>query len=98
MAHPIVLKGEFDISNVDELRRKLTKAEHAGNDDIVIDMRSVTYMDSSSLGTLAAFRKQIHPTGRRITLLIENPQLLRIFRITSLDKSFEIVSDSGTTS
>jgi anti-anti-sigma factor len=56
---------------------------------ISIDLASVSYMDSSSLGTLLLLREKASAKGKKITLRNPNPTLLPILKMIRFDKLFE---------
>ncbi len=56
---------------------------------ICIDLATVSYMDSSSLGTLLLLREKANAKGKKITLRNPNPTLLPILKMIRFDKLFE---------
>ncbi len=59
---------------------------------ICIDLATVSYMDSSSLGTLLLLREKANAKGKKITLKNPNPTLLPILKMIRFDKLFETVN------
>jgi len=74
----VVLEGEFDLTSVDALRRAF---EAAHDDEIVVVMTGVTFMDSSGVNEL------IRPLqrGARVRLQECPPAVRRVIQITGLD-------------
>ncbi|MEM6679124.1 MAG: STAS domain-containing protein [Pseudomonadota bacterium] len=65
------------------------------NQDLVIDFREVSFLDSTALGTLVGLRKQI-VLPRRLALRGLAPSLRRIFALTQLDAVFTIEGQGPT--
>jgi anti-anti-sigma factor len=59
---------------------------------ICLDLSAVSYMDSSSLGSLLLLREKANAKGKKITLRNPNPTLLPILKMIRFDKLFETVS------
>jgi anti-sigma B factor antagonist len=52
----------------------------------------VVYFDSAALGKLINLKKQLGGAGRRLTLRHVHPDLVELFRITRLDRVFDLES------
>jgi HptB-dependent secretion and biofilm anti anti-sigma factor len=63
--------------------------ENASVTTICIDLAAVSYMDSSSLGSLLLLREKANAKGKKITLRNPNPTLLPTLRMIKFDKLFE---------
>ena len=82
----IQLSGEFDLSRKDELRHLLAHVD--GNCPVVLDVRGVTYGDSSFLSELGQLRAR-HPDCEMI-IRGASPMMLKIFRLIKFNKLFTI--------
>jgi anti-anti-sigma factor len=58
--------------------------------DITLDLASVSYMDSASLGMLMLLREKAQAKGLRVVLDRPSPTVLNILNIVEFDKLFEI--------
>jgi len=58
------------------------------NDDIILDLETIDYIDSIGLGMLVSLYKE--SLNRNISLKIKNPSdnVKKLFRITALDELF----------
>ena len=65
------------------------------NADVVLDCAQLTYMDSTSIGALVSVLKNVKIYGGTVVLHNLRPNLMKLFRITNLDKVFEIGGESG---
>ncbi|MCL2016959.1 MAG: STAS domain-containing protein [Defluviitaleaceae bacterium] len=86
----VVLAGEIDIFNSADLKKHLTQLmdEHAA--DVYVDCTNLEYIDSTGLGALVGILKTIKGLGKEMHLLHVKPSVLKLFKITNLDKVFII--------
>lgn len=84
----IALSGEYDLGRKHELAAQFGAITNG--DPVTINMRDVTYVDSTFLSELAALRLRLEE--RPVTLLGVRPNILRILQIVKLDRFF-IFSD-----
>jgi anti-anti-sigma factor len=82
----IELSGEFDLSRKDELRALLAHVD--GTFPVVLDVREVTYGDSSFLSELCQLKAR-HPDCP-MSIRGASPMMLKIFRLVKFDKLFTI--------
>ena len=60
---------------------------------ISIDLATVAYMDSSSLGILLLLREKAAAKGKNLTLRNPNPTVLPVLKMVRFDKLFETSSN-----
>ncbi len=82
--------GEIDIFNSTDMKEQLLKIINEKNYDLEIDCKNLEYMDSTALGALVAVLKNVKAYGGQIHLRHVRPNLLKLFKITNLDKVFVI--------
>jgi anti-sigma B factor antagonist len=87
----IAVAGEADLYSAPELKRALDEAIEAGGRDIVVDMTKTTFLDSTALSVLVEATKRLRPEGR-VALVCVDQNLVKIFRITALDRLFPLFS------
>lgn len=87
------LSGELDIGRRAELVDALARAS-AGR-AILIDLSEVPYADSTVIAELLRFRNDAQDKGRRIAVLIGNPQFARILQYAGLSAAFHVFDDRG---
>lgn len=83
----VSLRGEHDISTVDELRAVLHCAVALYDEGLVVDLRSAEFIDASTMGAIVACRNELGLLGR--SLIIRSPttsarRLLNICGLQSL--------------
>lgn len=79
--NPVVvhLEGDIDLAAADGLLRRLTTATGL-SDDVVIDLREVTFLDSSGVGILA----QAVKLGATLVVDEAPPNVQRVIEISGL--------------
>lgn len=89
------LRGEVDISSVAQLESALTAAtqDFGSGLTVLIDMRELTFLDSSGLHALITFRRDSERRHQRLVLVRGPRNVQRIFELTSTDAMFEMVDD-----
>jgi anti-sigma B factor antagonist len=89
-AYLIDLEGEFDLHTAPQFERRALEALGRGATTIVVDLSSVSFIDSTTLGILMRTRKRLSPLRGRLLLVCTDQNILRLFEITALDRMFEI--------
>jgi anti-anti-sigma factor len=83
--------GEIDVAAVEPLRRQwYAEIDERLPDEVVIDLREVTFMDCSGLGLLAGVARRQLPRGGRVAVRHATPQVQEIMQLTGLDMSAQI--------
>lgn len=96
--HVVIPRGELDLVSQNQLREVINDLVVNGHVDIVVDLDETTFLDSTGLGALIGARRKTHAFMGSFAIVCSNERLLRLFRITSLDKVFTIHSaDSAVT-
>lgn len=86
--HLVLLRGEVDMASVGDVRSCLRELMLAGHTDVLVDLRGVTFMDSTGLGILVAARKQARVFRGSLGLVAPSPPVARVLSLTSLDRVF----------
>jgi anti-sigma B factor antagonist len=89
----IRLSGELDIGRRDEIAVQLRTASPGSA--VLIDLSDVPYADSTVIAELLRFRGEVEREGRRIAVLIGNPQIARILEYAGLSAAFHVFDDRG---
>ena len=90
----VAVGGEIDVYTAPKLRDKITELVGDGVFNIVIDMESVEFLDSTGLGVLVGGLKKVRAHDGSLELICTQDRLLKIFRITGLAKVF-VIHDSA---
>jgi anti-sigma B factor antagonist len=83
-------RGEVDLVSQIQLKEAINELVVAGHVDIVVDLDETTFLDSTGLGALIGARRKTHAFMGSFAIVCTKERLLKLFRITSLDKVFAI--------
>lgn len=87
------LSGEIDLSTVEAAGNELRTAIDAGNGVIAIDLREVTFLDSSGVRLLLQLHRELGEAGKRLIVVQGSRRVARVFELTGVGAQLEIVSD-----
>ena len=87
----IVLRGELDLEHAYSFDEELKRVEANGPECICLDLRELTFLDSTGLSRLVAARRRAMKAGRRLVLVRGPAAVQRVFQLTAVDEAFEIV-------
>jgi len=90
----VKLTGEFDIFNSSVLKDALNTIIGEKKASLCIDCESLHYMDSTSIGVLVSVLKNVKTYDGAVALKNLKPNLVKLFRITNLNKVFEIEGEA----
>jgi anti-sigma B factor antagonist len=82
--------GEIDVYTAPKLRERLVSLVESGTYELIVDMESVEFLDSTGLGVLVGGLKRVRAHDGWIDLVCTQSRILRIFRITGLNRVFSI--------
>src|SRR3954469_16283152 len=83
-------QGEIDFATGPQLKDAITELLVTGEVHLVIDLLAVDFIESTGLGALIGGRRRAHALKGSLSLVCTEDQMLKIFRITGLDKVFSI--------
>ena len=89
----VAVSGDVDVFTAPGLREALSGPTGETGRHVVVDLRKVEFLDSSGLGVLVYGLKRARERGGDLTLVCQQPNILRVLEITGLDKVLR-VSDS----
>lgn len=87
----ILLPQEFSVEKVDEFRKLITGYLDRGNNHFILNFQDCDFVDSTGLGVIVAIYKKCLEAKGNIQLKNINPQVMKLFVMTRLDKVFEIL-------
>lgn len=88
------LSGEVDVYTAPRLKEVLVEEIESGCTKIVVELDDVGFIDSSGLGVLVGGLRRAKERDGSIRLVCSRENVLKIFRITGLDKVFPIFSET----
>ncbi len=88
------LKGPLTLGHGDlELRDRLPSLHQSGKVNIVLNLKEVSAIDSTGLGTLVFGLARLRKAGGRLALVNLNRSHLELFLLTRLAIAFEFFTD-----
>lgn len=87
------LDGEIDVYTAPRLKEELVSVVESGCPNVVVDMEKVGFIDSSGLGVLVSALRRARERDGVVRIVCTRDNILKIFRITGLDKVFPIFAD-----
>jgi anti-sigma B factor antagonist len=88
----IALKGELDLEHAYTFDEELRRAEATEPDCICLDLRELSFVDSCGLARLMAARRRARKAGHRLVLVRGSAAVQRLFQLTAVAESFEMIS------
>ena len=88
----ISLRGELDFEHAYTFDEELRRVEALDVRCICLDLRELSFLDSSGLARLVAARRRARKAGRRLVLVRGSAAVQRVFQLTAVEEAFEIVS------
>ena len=84
----ISVTGELDIATAEQAYIYISDVIDAWPAPVSVDVSGVTFCDASGLGVLARTARHARQAGRQLRLVAARPSLLKIMRITGLDRAY----------
>jgi anti-anti-sigma factor len=91
----LAFSGELDIAAVAEIEPELTRLELARPGLFVLDLRAVTFLDSSGIRMILAADARAREQERRLVVVPGPEPVHRVFELALLDRRLEFVQDSS---
>lgn len=82
--------GEMDLASRSDLSDALERAEASGATKLELDFTDVGFIDSTAIKVIARAAVNVRERGGKIEMTVGQPNVLRIFAITGLDRLFEL--------
>ncbi|QFG22823.1 STAS domain-containing protein [Actinomadura sp. WMMB 499] len=79
------VKGDIDVVSRERFEETLLEVIDAGG-PVVVDMREVTFCDSTGLNVVVVANRRAIERGTRLALVALPPRVEKVFRITGVDR------------
>jgi anti-sigma B factor antagonist len=89
----VALQGELDLEHAYTFDEELKRVEAREPTCLVLDLRDLTFLASCGLARLLAAHKRARKAGRRLVLVRGPATVQRLFALTAMNESFEIVNE-----
>jgi anti-sigma B factor antagonist len=93
--HIVTPVGELDVYTVPLFRKVILKLEGERRHDIILDLTSLSFVDSSGLGSLIETYQKSQSVNGELAFVIDNPRLLKILKLVDLDRVFKVYPNLG---
>jgi anti-anti-sigma factor len=87
----LALIGELDLSTVEKVEEELRRVEDGGAQTVVLDLTSLSFLDSTGLRTIVTADQRARKSGRRLAIVKGPDTVHRVFTITRLDERLDMV-------
>jgi anti-anti-sigma factor len=86
-------QGELDIATAEQVTAALAQVEADRPATILLDLRGLTFLDSTGLRIVVGADTRARDDGRRLVVVQGPEPVQRILHMTRLDERLEIVED-----
>lgn len=87
----INIPKDFIVDEVATFRVDINKLIEKGEKNFIFDFSKCDFIDSTGLGALVSIYKKCVEKGGNIKLKSLKPEVEKLFKLTRLDKVFEII-------
>jgi anti-anti-sigma factor len=87
------ISGELDADTGTLVERELKTIEESKPKVLVVDLRGLSFIDSTGLRLLALADIRARDNGRRLALIPGEERIQRVFRITGLDNRLDFAAE-----
>ncbi len=84
------INGEIDLYNAPEIKSKITELMESGKSDIIINLKKVSYIDSSGIGVLISSLSNLKKAGGSLKIINVFASVRKVFELTKLTSFFDI--------
>jgi anti-sigma B factor antagonist len=84
------LEGELDVATAPALEEAVALAFAGQPSSLVIDLSSLTFLDSTGIRVLVTAGRRAEEAGCSLVLLAPTAQVLRVLRLTGVDRLLAI--------
>jgi anti-sigma B factor antagonist len=84
----VSVAGELDIATAEQAYSYISEVIDGRPAPVTVDLSGVSFCDASGLGALARIARHARQAGHQLMLTSARPSLVKIMRITGLDRAF----------
>jgi anti-sigma B factor antagonist len=88
-------RGELDLASAPELEEKVLEAVRTGERSVVLDLRELTFMDSTGVRTIVAAHQVAEQTGHELRVVrpARESAVARVIEISGIDDALGLVDE-----
>ncbi|PRX12593.1 STAS domain-containing protein [Actinoplanes italicus] len=87
--------GQLDMATAPELDRCIRQVADDGGLQVVLDLADVSFLDSSGLGVLLAWFKELRSAGGRLCVAAVQEIVAYVLQVAALDQVMEVYDTVG---
>ncbi len=92
----VELAGDFDLSGVEPFRSCIDELITSSKDTVLVDLRDVSFIDSTGISALLAARRLLADHDRELRFNDISAAASRVFELTGLTDLFHAGGDDAT--
>ena len=82
----LAVEGEVDLATAPRLREALINLVGEGQAQIIVDLSTTEFLDSTGLGAIVTGLKRVRAKDGDMRVVCTSPRVCKVFEITSLDR------------
>lgn len=86
----VFLSGDLDINSVETFKDDILEKNKNIDKDVIIDLKDLEYIDSTGIGAIMTVYNDVKKKNRSLTVKNANRNIAKLFKITELDKIFNM--------
>ncbi|BEP27676.1 STAS domain-containing protein [Helicovermis profundi] len=86
----IDLEGDVDINTSNKLKEEINSLLDEREANVELNFKELSYIDSTGLGVLISILKRVKKNENKIVVKNSKKNVFKLFKITGLDKVFEL--------
>lgn len=87
--------GEIDLATAPKLREGLELAEEQVSSGLVVDLRAVTFIDSTGIGELVGCHRRSRERDVPLAFVVPEGTIRKILSVTGMDAVFDLHDDES---
>ena len=91
----VIPRGEIDLASASVLESRMRELRETGFDHVVVDLREVTFMDSTGLRLILGWDEESRVDGVDFEVIAGAPVVQRLFEITGVTRRLRFVEPSS---
>jgi anti-sigma B factor antagonist len=89
----VTVHGALDLIRAYDFDDAMRRIERSVPRRLLLDLRSLEFLDTTGLARIVAVRRRCRRSGRRLVIVRGSQAVNRIFALSSADEQFELVGD-----
>jgi anti-anti-sigma factor len=89
-AYVLAVQGELDLASMPELETRLRRLHELGGRHFIVDLSSVTFIDSTALGLLLREARRLERDDGSLLVVASDPTVLRTFALVGAPRSLDV--------